>query len=424
MFQIVFLSKFETGMMDKIRCPHCGSNFDVEEVLSGKVQAHFKKEYENKLAEQTLRLQKEQAKLNIEVDAFEQKKKKENELFQEKLKQQLLKEKETIKKQTLESFEEQIRSLKEENNQRKEDNKKLRTNEVELKRKERELQEKTENLQLDIDKKMLDKQQEIEQKARAKEREEFELEKIKLLKQIEDNKKLAEEMKRKAEQGSMQLQGEVQELALENLLATSYPFDIIKEVPKGVRGADCIQVVRNQRQQECGSIVYESKRTKSFAGDWINKLKQDQMNCKADIAVIVTETYPTGMDRFGLKDGVWICGFHEVKSLSLVLREMIIKTQSVRSMEDNKGDKMELLYKYLTSNEFIHNIEQIVQNYDSMINQLNTEKKIMMKNWATRERQIWTVQENISSLFGNIKGIAGNELDNPSVFELPDHLDE
>ena len=142
MFQIVFLSKFETGMMDKIRCPHCGSNFDVEEVLSGKVQAHFKKEYENKLAEQTLRLQKEQAKLNIEVDAFEQKKKKENELFQEKLKQQLLKEKETIKKQTLESFEEQIRSLKEENDQRKEDNKKLRTNEVELKRKERELQEK------------------------------------------------------------------------------------------------------------------------------------------------------------------------------------------------------------------------------------------------------------------------------------------
>ena len=231
-------------------------------------------------------------------------------------------------------------------------------------------------------------------------------------------------MKRKAEQGSMQLQGEVQELALENLLATSYPFDVIKEVPKGVRGADCIQVVRNQRQQECGSIVYESKRTKSFSGDWINKLKQDQMNCKADIAVIVTETYPTGMDRFGLKEGVWICGFHELKSLSLVLREMIIKTQSVRSMEENKGDKMELLYKYLTSNEFIHNIEQIVQNYDSMINQLNTEKKIMIKNWATRERQIWTVQGNISSLFGNIKGIAGNELDNPSVFELPDHMDE
>jgi len=264
----------------------------------------------------------------------------------------------------------------------------------------------------------LEKQQEIEDKARAKERESFELEKIKLLKQIDDNKKLAEAMKKKAEQGSMQLQGEVQELAIEKLLAVSYPFDIIKEVPKGVRGADSIQTVINSQQQECGTIVYESKNTKSFANNWIDKLKQDQITCKADIAVLVTQSMPSDMDRFGEKDGVWICGYHELKSLSFVLREMLIKTHTVKTAEENKGDKMELLYNYLTGNEFVQNIKRIVENYDGMINQLNSEKKAMYKIWASREKQIWVVQENISALFGSIKGIAGKEIDTANVLQL------
>jgi hypothetical protein len=134
---------------------------------------------------------------------------------------------------------------------------------------------------------------------------------------------------------------------------------------------------------------------------------------------------PSDMDRFGEKDGVWICGFHELKSLSLVLREMIIKTHSVKKSEENKGDKMELLYNYLTSNEFVQNIERIVENYDSMINQLNSEKKAMYKIWAQREKQIWVVQENISALFGSIKGIAGKELETSNVLQLPDsQIDE
>lgn len=408
-------------MMDEIKCPHCGGNFDVEQALSGKLQAHFKAEYEQKIAEQNQRFQLEHSKLLEERTAFEEKKKQENELFNKRLEKELLKNKEAIHKETLASFEQELSLLRKENQEKQEENKALKTAQIDLLKKERELEEKKANLQLDIERQLLEKQHTIEEKAARKEREKFELEKIKWQKQIDDNKKLAEEMKRKAEQGSMQLQGEVQELALENLLAASYPFDIIQEVPKGVRGADCIQVVRNNRQQECGSIVYESKRTKSFAGDWIEKLKQDQMNCKADVAIIVTETFPSGMDRFGEKNGVWICGFHEVKSLSLVLREMIIKTHSVKSAEENKGDKMELLYTYLTSNNFVQNIQRIVENYDGMINQLNSEKKAMHKIWATREKQIWVVQENLSSLFGSIKGIAGNELETSTFLELPDN---
>ena len=407
-------------MMDKIKCPNCAHEFDVEEALSGKLEAHFKQEYERKVNEQAAKFNAERDALAKQRIEFEQKKEKENELFNQRLAKKLETEKEAIQKQTQEAFELELKALAADNEKRKEENRTLKAAEIDLRKRENLLKEQAEELQLAIDKKMLEKQAEIEEKARSKERESFELEKIKLLKQIEDNKKLAEEMKRKAEQGSMQLQGEVQELALENLLATSYPFDDITEVGKGTRGADCIQTVRNKLQQECGSIVYESKRTKAFAGDWIAKLKQDMVTAKADIAVIVTETMPNDMDRFGEKNGVWICRFHEVKSLSFVLREMLIKTHSVKSSEENKGDKMELLYNYLTSNEFVQNIQRIVENYDGMINQLNSEKKAMHKIWAQREKSIWVVQENIGSLFGSIKGIAGNSLSTSAVLELPD----
>jgi len=323
-------------MTDKIKCPNCGHEFDVEEALSGKLEAHFKAEYERKVAEQAKKFNEERKTLEKEKEEFEQKKEKENELFKEKLEQRLEKESEKIQKQTQENFEQQLKSLQEENEKKKEENRALKAQEIDLLKRENQLKEKAEELELKIEKQLLEKQKEIEDKARAKERESFELEKVKLLKQIEDNKKLAEEMKRKAEQGSMQLQGEVQELALEDLLTKTYPFDEIAEVPKGVRGADCIQTVINSLQQNCGSIVYESKRTKNFSNDWIDKLKQDQIKCKADIAIIVTETFPSDMDRFGEKDGVWICGFHEVKSVSFVLREMLLKTWTCNKKLDFK----------------------------------------------------------------------------------------
>jgi hypothetical protein len=407
-------------MNDKIKCPNCGHEFDVEEALSGKLEAEMQSRFEKKAAEQAEKINAERKKLEEQKAQLLSQKEKQNELLKIELAKQIELEKHKIEKVAQESVEAKMRTLQEENEKRKAENKSLKEKEVALLRKEAELKEKQEDLNLAMEKELLERQKAIEEKARAKERENFELEKVKLLKQIEDNKKLAEEMKRKAEQGSMQLQGEVQELALEALLRQNYPIDKIDEVPKGVRGADSIQTVINPAQQVCGTIVYESKRTKNFGGDWIDKLKQDQVLCKADIAVLVTQTFPTGMDRFGERDGVWICSFREVKSLSFVLREMLIKTNSVKQAQENKGDKMELLYSYLTSTEFVQNIERIVENYDSMLGQLNQEKKAMHKIWAMREKQIWVVQENIASLFGSIKGIAGNALGTANVLELPD----
>jgi len=411
-------------MMDKIKCPNCANEFDVEEALSGKLEAHFKAEYERKVSEQADIFNAKQDVLAKKMEDFEQKKEKQNDIFKERLAKQIEKEKEVIQKSTQESFEQQLKALADENEKKKEENRALKAAEINLLKRENDLKEKAEELQLEVDKKMLEKQSEIEEKGRAKERGINLLREKEFQKQLEDQKKLIDEMKRKAEQGSMQMQGEIQELALEELLRTTYPFDEITEVGKGVRGADCKQTVINSLQQTCGSIIYESKRTKNFAGDWIDKLKQDQVNAKADLAVLVTETYPSGMDKFGQKDGVWICSFQEAKSVSFVLREMLKKTHSVKSSEENKGGKMEMLYSYLNGNEFIQTITRILEVYTNMESDLNTEKRAMTKIWKTREKQIEVVALNISSMFGSIKGIAGNDLASSSILKLPDSPSE
>ena len=230
-----------------------------------------------------------------------------------------------------------------------------------------------------------------------------------LEKQLEDQKRLAEEMRRRAEQGSSQLQGEVQELALEDMLRAAFPFDVVEEVGKGVRGTDCIQVVRNNMGNDCGKIIYESKRTKEFGGDWIEKLRADMRSQGADVAVIVTQTFPRDMDRFGEKNGVWICSFHEVKSVVYMLREGIVKVAAALKTQENSGDKMALLYKYLTSSEFAEQWRAIREGFMSMRQSIQKERDAMEKLWKAREKQLEKVLLNAAHIHGSIDGIAGLE---------------
>jgi hypothetical protein len=205
----------------------------------------------------------------------------------------------------------------------------------------------------------------------------------------------------------MQLQGEVQEIALEEVLRSAFPFDMIVEVGKGVRGADCIQVVRNNFGQECGKIIFESKRTNAFAADWIEKLKADMRSQGAEIAVIVTKTMPKDMDGFGIKDGVWICSFAEVKSLAGVLRDGVIRIFNASKNNENKGDKMSLLYNYLTSNEFAEQWKAIREGFMSMKLSIQKERDAMEKLWKAREKQLEKVLLNAAHVRGSIEGIAG-----------------
>ena len=247
-----------------------------------------------------------------------------------------------------------------------------------------------------------------EQKTSAKESE-YQLRQKELEKQLEDQKKLVDEMKRKAEQGSMQLQGEVQELALEELLKSAFPFDEISEVNKGKRGADCIHTIRNNFGQECGKIIYESKRAENFGADWIEKLKSDMRSQGADLAIIVTKTMPKEMTQFGEKNGVWICRFDEVKALAHVLRDGIIKIFNATKSQQNKGDKMNLLYDYLLSNEFSEQWKAIREGFMSMKQSIQKERDVMEKLWKAREKQLEKVLLNAAHVKGSIEGIAGQD---------------
>ncbi len=218
-------------------------------------------------------------------------------------------------------------------------------------------------------------------------------------------------MKRKSEQGSMQLQGEVQELALEQLLKYSFPFDLVNEVGKGVKGADCIQTVRNNYGQECGKIIFESKRTKDFSEDWIEKLKADMRVLGADVAVIVTQAMPKDMNCFGEKNGIWICSFSEVKALVYVLRDLVIKVYNASKSQENKGDKMTLLYQYLISGEFSQQWKAISEGFVSMKMSIQKERDQMEKLWKVREKQLEKVLLNATHIKGSIEGIAGMDVD-------------
>ncbi|MBI1317267.1 DUF2130 domain-containing protein [bacterium] len=423
-------------MSTPIQCPNCGHLFDAEEALSGKVEAHFKQEYERRreeLAEnyrtEREKLQAQSQKLEAEREQLKRQQEEQRDLINKALEEKkqaweaqqkaaLEEEKKKWVSEAQSAQNERIKLLEEENARKQSENLALKQKELEMLKKQQELRDKEAELQLQVQKQLLEGERAIEEKIRQQENEKFLLKEKEWAIKLEAQRKLAEEMQRKSEQGSMQLQGEVQELALEEVLQRQFPYDRIEEVPKGIRGADCLQVVYNTRQQMCGSIVYESKRTKHFAGDWIAKLKQDQVACKADIAVIVTETLPSDMLRFGQREGVWICGFHEVGSLVLALREALIRTQDVRQSQENQGGKMELLYRYLTGNEFRQTVERIAENYKSMTEQLEAEKRSMQRIWSQREKQIWSVQENLVSLFGSIQGIAGKELPGIPLFEL------
>lgn len=387
-------------MENKIQCPQCGHNFDVEKALRNKIEAQVAQEQQGKM------------KKTVEEAVANERKKSEAEAQKKMLEQMQNLQKEHEEKM------QQFEILKEQALQAQKENKELKKKEVDLLRKEQEIKGKEEEWQLQAEKEFLQRQDEIEEKARMKERETFELERAQMQKKLDDTTKLAEDLKRKSEQHSMQLQGETQELALEELLRSTYPFDKIDEVKKGARGADCLQTVINSQQQSCGSIVYESKSTKNFGGDWIEKLKQDQLHHKADIAVLVTEVLPSDMLRFGEKDGVWICNINEIKSLSLALRQILVKTQSVKVAQENQGEKSTMLYRYFTGTEFVQIVKNIVETYDGMKKQIDQEKRAMTKQWKEREKQVEKAQEGIISMFGSIKGIAGKEMIDGGFLEL------
>jgi len=242
--------------------------------------------------------------------------------------------------------------------------------------------------------------------------------------QMEQLKRSLEDAKRKAEQGSQQIQGEAQELAIETWLSTQFPFDSIEEVKKGAFGADCVQVIHTREMQNCGILCYESKNAKTWSSEWVTKLKQDMLKVNADIGVLVTQAMPNGMDRMGFVDGVWVCSLEEFKGSVSLLRESLIRIHKSIQKEDNKADKMTLLYNYLGSNEFSMQLNAIVDGFMKMQEELDKERRSLMASWKRRQKLIDGVLVNTTEMYGSLQGIAGNAIGHIQALELPYHDEE
>lgn len=412
----------------KIKCPNCKTEIDVESVLSHQLEEGLKKKFTTQLAEEKKKYEKEFEILNKAKEDFEKKKQKENELFQEKLDAKIKEEKshieDKIKTQLKKEQGEQFDLLQKELNEKSEQLKDFNRTKAEIEKLKREKDEIKEVVEADAQKKLNQLISEEKEKIRKSEEDKNELKFKELLKQLEDQKKLTEEMKRKQEQGSMQMQGEVMELAIEEWLAEQFPLDTIEEIKKGARGGDCIQMVNTRNAQNCGTIYYESKRSKDFQPSWVEKFKTDIRTRGANIGVLVTEVMPSDMDRMGLKEGIWICSFDEFKGLCSVLRESIIQINNSITSQENKGDKMQMLYDYLTSNTFRLQVEAIVEGFSQMKTDLEGEKRAMQKIWKQREKQIEKVTTNTIDMHASIRGIAGNAIQSVKALELPEPVTE
>lgn len=407
----------------QIKCPNCGTSIDVQDILAHQLEDEIKQKFQSQLADEKKKYEAEFENLNKAKEEFEQKKKLENELFQERMEQQLKEAKKAIEEKMKEKLQEeqseQFNDLQKELNEKSEKIKELNRTKAEIEKLKREKAELKEAVEADAQKKLNEALLAEREKIKKTEEERNELRFKELEKQLEDQRNLTQEMKRKQEQGSMQLQGEVQELAIEEWLAAQFPLDTIEEIKKGARGGDCIQIVNTRTRQNCGTIYYESKRTKDFQPSWIEKFKADIRDKGAHIGVLVTEVMPSDMDRMGLRDSVWICNYEEFKGLCAVLRESIVQLSKAVSSQENKGDKMHMLYDYLTSNTFSMQIEAIVDGFSQMKSDLESEKRSMQRIWKQRDKQIEKVITNTIDMYGSIKGIAGNAVQSVKALELP-----
>lgn len=413
---------------NRIECPNCGFGIDVNNILSQQVESRLKKQFGEQRAKEKKQLQSQLDELKQQQLALEKTKQRQRDEIEHAIVEGLrereasLVEKLSSKIRSEQS--ETLDSLNKELGEKSEQLKDLHRTRTEMEKLKREKEQLRDEIQAESEQRL--------NNVLAEEREKFSksLEQKSRMQMAERDKVISDlsqqlrDAQRKAEQGSMQLQGEVQELAIEEWLKNQFPLDTIEEIKKGARGADCLQIVHTRLRQNCGTIYYESKRSKSFQPSWIEKFKQDIREKGADIGVLVTQVMPTDMERLGLKEGVWICTFDEFRGLSLALRDAAIRMSDAVSAQENKGDKMGMLYDFLTGNEFRQQVEAIVEGFTQMQTDLESEKRSMQSIWKKREKQIEKVLLNTNHMYGSIKGIAGNAIQSVPLLDLESEVKE
>jgi hypothetical protein len=394
-----------------VTCPECGHQFDVEQSLAAQIEKRLKAD----LAKDQKKALEELEKQREEVAQQKQEVAKQQHTIQQQVDLRLKQRTQELKAEALKEVQqnqaEEFQALRKKTEEQSQQLSALKKDQLALLDEKEKLEQMTADLELNT-KKAIDKERkkiELEVKQREEDAHRMKDREKDLL--LEKMKEQVEDLKRKMEQGSMQVQGEVQELELRELLEDLFRYDAIEVVLTGANGADVLQVVHDRLGRPAGTIAYESKRTKAFSDKWIEKLKEDMHRHNAEVGVIVTEAMPKDMPTMGIRDGVFVCTFRDVASLAQVLRQSVLRIAEVRSQEENKDDKANQLYAYFTSAAFKRRMHVIVDGYGVMKQQLEAEKRLMQKQWAARAKQLDALVESADDLQGSILGLSGNVME-------------
>jgi len=392
-----------------IKCPNCGTQIELTEALTGQIEQGIRAQYEaeanQKEKDLQVRLQeiKQQQK---ELDARQQ-------AIEDQVAEQVKAERKKIAEQEKAKilFEqaEQRQALQDELTEKNQKLKEFQQQELELRKQQRKLQEEKEAFELEAVRKLDEQRKQIAEEAGKKAAEEQMLKLKEKDQLIESLRQQAQDWQRRAEVGSQEAQGEALEGQLQEVLEQAFPYDQFAEIKKGARGADIMQIVRNPSGTECGEILWESKNTKDFQRPWIEKLKKDQQNSGADVAVIMSMALPKEIDRFGMFEDIWVTDYKSAIGLCVALRQGLIKAQRERIVTAGRESVKDVIYNYITSNEFAMHVRAVVNSYEAMKADMDSEKRAMLRIWNKREKQINAVLDNVTQMYGSIEGLVGQK---------------
>jgi len=400
-----------------IICPSCKTEIKLTESLAAPLLESTRRDYEKRLAQKDADVAKRDTVLREREEALSKAQQALDEQVAEKIKLErgkiAIEEGKKAKlalQNDLDQKAKEVIDLNEVLRQRDVKLAEAQRAQADLLRKQRELDDAKRELDLTIEKRVQEGLAVAREQAKKEAEERLKLKVLEKEQTIVSMQKQIEELKRKAEQGSQQLQGEVQELELEALLRTKFPRDTIEPVPKGEHGGDALQRVVGSNGQPCGTIIWESKRTKNWSEGWLAKLREDQRTAKAEIAVIVSQSLPKEIETFGVIENVWITHPKTVLPLAHTLRHTLIEVGCARQASEGQQTKTEMIYQYLTGPRFRHRIEAIVEAFSTMQEDLDKEKKAITKQWAKREEQIDRVMQATAGMYGDLQGIAGKTI--------------
>lgn len=409
----------------QIECPSCGHEFSLSAAVLSQVREAAKEElqesFSKKQAEANAQLKEAKElreTLRKQEDALKEKSESIETLVAAKLKEQSVELARKAEAKVRDDLSVQLKAMQEERDEKANALKLAQAAELDLRKAQRQLEDDKQQLALKVERTLADERSKIREEAAKQASEEQRLKLAEKDGLVEDLKKRLAEMTRKAEQGSQQTQGEILEMGVESALRERFPADDLVEVPKGIRGVDVMQAVRSPSGRRAGTIAIEIKRTKSWSGSWIPKLRDDQRAVSADVAMIVSEVVPEEVDGFEFVDGVWVCDAKSYLALITSLRYTLIEVNAQRVANENRDDKQAALFAYITSPDFRLKVEGLIQSFESLRSELEREKRAMTRIWNERAKAIDKAVSNTAAMFGDVRSLSGNSVQSIESLEL------